>query len=69
MPQKETRIPLADFIKYGTILLSVGIQLGMFYDMKEVIKKHETKIEALEKEAARQNTEIEILHVRARGRR
>ena len=56
--------PISDFIKYGILILTAGIQIGLFYATRTTVEKHDVEIEKLKQENARQQTDIEILSVR-----
>ncbi len=67
MPSKD-KPNFRDLIYWGILLLTSGFSVGGTYALvnmaEKKLDKHDIKIEALEKENARQNTDIEILDVR-----
>lgn len=63
MPKNNAPL-LSDVIKYGIIVLTAGIQIGLFYATRTTVEKHDKEIESLKQENNRQQIDIEILTVR-----
>jgi hypothetical protein len=63
------KITVRDLVNYVVLAASVGLHFGTFLAVKETVERHSREIKDLQTENARQETDIQILHVRVKGNR
>ncbi len=63
MPEKHIKLSIGDVIKYGIILVSAGIQVGLFYATRSDVQEHKVKISFLENVAAKHGARLDVLEV------